>query len=713
MKQHIRIAYCVLSIALIATVAWASPEMVAFKSAAVWRADGEGDYDFKGGKLSRTSIAEDGSVVAGEAPGTYELATPYITDGLIWGITANYNFSGRVTLEVSATGKNSDYVPVVNGVPLEWGGFTPGAKLMWRAKLEPGSSLTEVRIKYVDISGVLGTFGTPELTGFKFRKPIYIKGSPEGGLFNYELALKVGESSNVADCDFYLKGVLQADFRDVRFTAADKETLLPHWREYVSGSSPNRTALFWVRIPQLPADGLTIYVYYGKKLAADLSNGEVTFNFFDDFSAEMLDVEKWSAFDFTKGIIEYKMVSRLSLDTLDAAEMTNEEVRARFANVGEYEWIRARQAVATPPTLDAEETAGGREDVPNLPKFDGTTVAANGDLVLAEDETTGEYISPTIYAPFKTRIMVPGWEKTGIAAIDISANGGITYKTDCKHEGYYYASRGDFAAGESVIYRARLSRASDLDASPSLKKAYLDFRPGAITVVTPDGGEALMPGDDYEITWTAWEYEPSYEMALAYSADGGATYAGLEKTENDGKYLWAVPKEFSDIALIKIYDALEESVFDTSNDYFSIGIAVEEPIEEEEPEEDIEEIILEEIEEELEEDVTKKRPGTGLYELLIKVGMTGSGPGAYRDGDIVMIKPAGFLWGANTKREFLIVEAYLTKEETKKLVVPKQGARRKYRLNMSKPALLGARIVAIRELLQLRPVVGIEDIQEK
>ncbi|MBL7085462.1 MAG: DUF2341 domain-containing protein, partial [Candidatus Omnitrophica bacterium] len=199
-------------------------EVIIHKSPLIWRTDGEGDY-----LLSELA-----------AGGTYELVEPVETDSQIETLTATWEFKGEVTLALSAN-NGRDYTPVVYGVPLT-SGFVSGNQLKWRVTLGPDSQLSEVRIAYTDTSGAGGTFGSPELSGFQFRKPLYITNPSGEGLFNYQVKIKVEELGNI-----------QADFQDIRFTATDGETLLAHYLEEIAGAAPNRIATFYVKVPQLPA----------------------------------------------------------------------------------------------------------------------------------------------------------------------------------------------------------------------------------------------------------------------------------------------------------------------------------------------------------------------------------------------------------------------------------------------------------------------------
>ena len=289
-----RLTILTMTIALaMATAADAAVNKAVFASPLVYRSDGAGSRTFSDAVLSGAELADDGSIVSGNSGGTVELAVPYQSEGLIYAITATYTFTGEVTMEVSATGNSKDYVAVVNGVPLEYVNLAAGSNLKWKAALGPNSSLTEVRLTYSDLSGVIGDFGSPLLSGFSARRKIYIKGSAAGELYNYQMRVKVGESKKSAGCDLTLNGAMKSDFNDIRFTLTDGETVLPHYLEEISGIAPDRAAAFWVKIPQIPKDGLSIYVYYGKENAGSLSDAGKVFDFYEDFDGAALDAKKW------------------------------------------------------------------------------------------------------------------------------------------------------------------------------------------------------------------------------------------------------------------------------------------------------------------------------------------------------------------------------------------------------------------------------------
>ncbi|MFH1442358.1 MAG: DUF2341 domain-containing protein [Candidatus Omnitrophota bacterium] len=728
---------CVLSLSFIADCRAAS-DIIIIKSALAWRADAQGDYLFKNsGNLSGTTISSDGCVEYASGNGIYELKTPYAAESLIKSITVNWAFTGKVTLEVCATGKDSDYAAVVNGVPLKKG-FIEGSSLKWRATLAPGSKLSEVRINYEDILGIESSWGNPNLSGFKFRKPLFIKGDSKEELFNYPVLIKIGESSKSEKCDFYIKGIIQSDFADIRFTQADQETLLPHWVETITGKAPSRVASVWVNIPQIPSAGLKIFLYYGKDKARNLTDGQKVFDFFDDFKEGNLDAKKWQdyAFEDNGVVVEYKAKTGAQIKTLNTTGLTIDAIIKLFQDVSAYEWVRARKTTATPAVVDIINTKAAGEEAPNLADFQGLKTAANGDLVLNDYSMEGIYISPDYFPVFEARIMIPAWKAVSplgsSIGVDISADN-ENFRKDCQSEDYYYAGRKDFVRGSKLKWSMRLSKNSAVSLSPRTQYFSLDYRPGTITLVSPDGGEKLTGNSEYKIIWSAWEYEPSYRMKLEYSKDGGVTYNLInEAVDNTGTYIWLVPDIASGKVLIKISDALSEDVYDISNNVFLISLSAQaqktlakqaklnlkqeipaaeavpvvtakksveiikrssldkgilnkyiKPTKEQEkqiiePKENIQE---EDID--LNVDITKyltpnRRQGTKLYDVMVKLGDNYSSntendaKESYKNGDIVLIMPHGYKWSQTERDSFLIVGMYLTSAEAAKLVMPKE-----------------------------------------
>jgi len=144
------------------------------------------------------------------------------------------------------------------------------------------------------------------LSGWTYRKKITISGSSGAGT-GYQVLLKVGESSGASGCDFHVEGHSENfpsdknQSGDLRFTDDDGETLLSFWVEKVEGSSPNRVAYCWVKVNDSLDSDVDIYCYYGNASASNVSNGDDTFEFFDDFEGTSLDTNKWEEHINTPG----------------------------------------------------------------------------------------------------------------------------------------------------------------------------------------------------------------------------------------------------------------------------------------------------------------------------------------------------------------------------------------------------------------------------
>lgn len=313
-----------------------SAETVSYESALVWRHDGRGDYP-----------------LAAPAPGVCSAGLGVETKGIIRSMTALWKSEGDVRLEVSADG-GLHYTRATNGVPLREG-FTPGTTLTWRAALAEDAALEEVKICYADSSGVAGCFGNPALAGFRLRKSFRISGSKGASLRNHQVRVNIGESSASEGADLFVSGI-KPDFSDIRFVLPDGETILPFFLEKITGVRHRRTAHFFLKVPEIPAEGISLYAYYGNPAAQAASDADATFDFYDDFSGSALD-KKWTVsyspggtiartagglfldgaavvsrtFRFKEGMIEYSATAETGFETRlvirDADPLKDEEER--------------------------------------------------------------------------------------------------------------------------------------------------------------------------------------------------------------------------------------------------------------------------------------------------------------------------------------------------------------------------------------------------
>jgi len=135
--------------------------------------------------------------------------------------------------------------------------------------------------------------------GFKYRKLHYIEGSSAGAQTNYPVAIKVYDGAGTDATDsVYLNNLARSGVPDIRFTTLNG-TPCPYWIEHPAYTGYQ---LVWVKIPSIPVGGTAIYILFGNDVCISASNGDSTFDFFDDFEGSALDTTKWTSTNFTNVI---------------------------------------------------------------------------------------------------------------------------------------------------------------------------------------------------------------------------------------------------------------------------------------------------------------------------------------------------------------------------------------------------------------------------
>jgi len=96
-----------------------------------------------------------------------------------------------------------------------------------------------------------------------------------------------------------------------------------------------------------------------------------------------------------------------------------------------------------------------------------------------------------------------------------------------------------------------------------------DPEPPEVTVTSPNGGEVLTFGDQYEIQWAATDNARVTSIAILLSTDGGTTWPDTVAAgeANDSTYIWDVPDISSNMARIKVVavDGAENQGIDVSD----------------------------------------------------------------------------------------------------------------------------------------------------
>jgi hypothetical protein len=110
---------------------------------------------------------------------------------------------------------------------------------------------------------------------------------------NYPTLITVHRSAGVdSGTDVYVGTECKEDYSDLRFALTDMATLLPYWVEHNTITSAS--AKVWVNIPSIISDSsVSYYMLFGNSFAVDMSDGDATFTFFEDFLGSAIDNTKW------------------------------------------------------------------------------------------------------------------------------------------------------------------------------------------------------------------------------------------------------------------------------------------------------------------------------------------------------------------------------------------------------------------------------------
>jgi len=601
MKKTIGVCLCAM---FFCAPVFAGQSSVGFSSSAVWRSDGKGDYAFKGNGDAQTCVINTAGEVESAVTGSFEPSNSVAADAPVESITASWDYTGDVRLALSADGGYT-YARAVNGVPLK-AGFNPGRQIKWRAELGQESVLRGVRVAYTCKGRKQYTFGSPELSGFNFRKKLQVVNKGPITLGNYPVKVRVSRADydrkvTKDGVDVYLGGTVGAAFDDIRFTAADGETILGYYVESVSDNAGKPYADIWVNVPEIPVEGVSLYLYYGNAGAESLSSGEAAFAMFDDFTGDEINVKQWTvvkkeggAYSVSngvlnlshagirhkkakaaRGVIEYKAKDVKGQQSIAKwTPAAGEEYAGLSTDTAlECDWIRLRAEAAMKPAIDdASRTA--KEEKVQLPVFINTKIAANGDLTVKSAGLAGKYISAPVALGLAARIFTArvDAQNIGHAGPAMSFDAGTDFLGPVGDGKTYYVSKGDFTAGDTFMWKIELPAFSgDSGSAAAVSLVAADHRPGTITLVSPNGGETLGVDTQYAIKWSADDYDAAYLMKLDYSPDGGKTYEPVSAAvPNTGSYSWQTPLSESARGMIRVSDAADGRVFDVSDKSFRV-----------------------------------------------------------------------------------------------------------------------------------------------
>ncbi len=92
---------------------------------------------------------------------------------------------------------------------------------------------------------------------------------------------------------------------------------------------------------------------------------------------------------------------------------------------------------------------------------------------------------------------------------------------------------------------------------------------GVLTITAPNGGERLLNGSGFEITWDT--LGDIAFVNLDFSVDGGQSWNSVVTTyPNSGSFKWIVPFQLSNDVLVRISDSSDGALTDINDNLFSI-----------------------------------------------------------------------------------------------------------------------------------------------
>ena len=97
--------------------------------------------------------------------------------------------------------------------------------------------------------------------------------------------------------------------------------------------------------------------------------------------------------------------------------------------------------------------------------------------------------------------------------------------------------------------------------------AYVYRELGSLTLQDPNGGQRLLAGATYQITW---QPDAADDVLLQYSTNNGSNWTSIDTVPDTGSCQWLIPQTNSQQCLVRISDIDYPAVSDTSDAVFEI-----------------------------------------------------------------------------------------------------------------------------------------------
>jgi uncharacterized protein (DUF1330 family) len=238
-------------------------------------------------------------------------------------------------------------------------------------------------------------------------------------------------------------------------------------------------------------------------------------------------------------------------------------------NDGSYSWTVPNTPSTTCKVRISDAADGTPSDQSNavftisLSSTQSITVTTpNGGEVLQVN--TGYYIN---------------WSSGGISNIKIeyTANNGNTWDTIVSSTPNSGSYNWTVPNTPSTNCKVRISDAADGSPSDVSDSVFTINAPAKfITLLSPNGGENCKVGSSYTITWTSVGI--SANVKIDYSTNGSPPWTTVvSSTPDDGTYTWTVPNTPAANCKVRVSDAADPTVIDSSDAVFSIVSTTSKP----------------------------------------------------------------------------------------------------------------------------------------
>lgn len=173
--------------------------------------------------------------------------------------------------------------------------------------------------------------------------------------------------------------------------------------------------------------------------------------------------------------------------------------------------------------------------------------------------------------------------ETETVKIELSTDNGQSYFTiaenlNASQASYYYQIPQTIYADQCIV---RISDQNDPQIFDS-SEVFEILPPPTITIMSPNGGEYLNTGTEYQISWTYDNMVYDYtNLFVEFSPNNGLSWQYLGSIYQYGQstsFSWVTPASESDNCLIRITDAYYYDIVDISDAVFSIRDIPETPI---------------------------------------------------------------------------------------------------------------------------------------